>query len=68
MTEQRTTKAPVEEVLLFTIQQLTENAYERFTQGEVSQAQLKELYGALSNWTRASEQVFETINRLGIRT
>ena len=67
MTTQRAS-APVEDVLLFTAQQLTETAYERFSEGEVSQDQLKEFYGVVSNWSRASEQVLETMHRLGIQT
>jgi hypothetical protein len=67
MTERRTTKAPIEDVLLFTVQQLTETAYEFFSQGEISQIQLKEFYDVMSNWSRASEQVLETMNKLGIR-
>jgi len=68
MTEQRTTKAPIEDVLLFTAQQLTETAYDRFTEGVVSQIQLKEFYEVLSVWSATSEKVLETMHKLGIRT
>lgn len=65
MTRQR---APIEELMLHAAQDLTESAYERFSEGEVSQAQLQTFYGVLRDWSRASEQVLETMNKLGIRT
>jgi hypothetical protein len=63
MTEKRTTKVPVEDVLLFTAQQLTETAYDRFTEGVVSQVQLREFYEVVRDWSRASEQMLETMNK-----
>lgn len=67
MTRQRAS-APVEDLILHAAQEITESAYERFSEGKVSQAQLKEFYGVVSNWSRASEQVLETMQKLGIRT
>jgi len=64
MTRQR---APVEDVLLFTAQQLTENAYERFIQGQLTQPELKQFYTVLRNWTAASENVLDAMNKIGIQ-
>ena len=66
--EQLKTKTPIDDLMLHAAQEITETAYERFSEGEVSQDQLKEFYGVVSNWSRASEQVLETMHRLGIQT
>jgi hypothetical protein len=69
MTRQRgTTRLPVEDVLLLTAQELTESAYEKFTEGALSQTQLKTFYEVVRDWSKVSEQVLETMNKLGIRT
>ena len=67
MTKQQRTTAPIEDVLLFTAQHLTESAYERFTQGGVSHVELKVFYDVVRDWSRKSEEVLEAMNKLGIR-
>jgi hypothetical protein len=61
-------KAPVEELMLHAAQDLTESAYERFSQGELSSVQLKQFYEVVRDWSKASEEVLETMQRLGIQT
>jgi len=67
MTKQAT-RQPVEDLMLNAAQMLTDQAYERFTQGDLSKDQLQEFYGILRNWSKVSEQVLDTMNKLCIRT
>jgi predicted NUDIX family phosphoesterase len=60
-------RAPVEDLLLFTAQQLTETAYDRFIEGVVSQDQLKQFYDVVRIWSRISEEVLETMQEFGIQ-
>jgi hypothetical protein len=62
-----TIRAPVEEMMLNAAQELTDNAFEHFTQGDISRDQLKEFYGVVSNWSKVSERVLETMQKLGIQ-
>ena len=64
--KQGATKAPTEGIAQ-TIGNLIDAAYESFTQGEITSAQLEDLYRIIGNWTKASEQVYETMNKFGIR-
>ena len=65
--ERQTTRAPVEDILLFTAQQLTETAYDRFAEGVVSQDQLKQFYEVVRTWSRISEEMLDTMQNLGMR-
>jgi len=65
--EKRATKVPIEDLMLSAAQQLTETAYDRFTEGAFSQMQLKDFYDVVRDWTKASERVLETMQKLDIR-
>ena len=67
MTEQQTTKVPLESLMLRAAQDLSDNAYERFIQGQVTQPELKQFYTVLRNWTAASENVLDAMNKIGIQ-
>lgn len=70
-TMQQTTQAPIEDVqdvLLCTGQQLTDSAYDRFTQGKISRDQLRQFYVIVRVWSKASEDVLEVMQRFNIKT
>jgi hypothetical protein len=48
-------------------QELTGLGFEKFTQGQLAQTQLKEFYDVLGVWSKASQSLVETMQKMNIR-
>jgi hypothetical protein len=59
-------KTPMSDLVLFTVQEISTVTYQKFSQGSLSQSELRELFGVVLEWTVSSERVLETVGRLGI--
>ncbi|MBA4312675.1 MAG: hypothetical protein C0417_08595 [Chlorobiaceae bacterium] len=51
----------IEDIFLFTAQEVSEKAYEKYSSGEISQAELAEIYHLLKHWTLESEQLLKIL-------
>ena len=67
MTWHGTTKQPIEDLMLHAAQDLTDNAYERFVEGQVTQVELNRFYEVLKGWTTASENVLDAMHKIGVQ-
>jgi len=56
------TKGNVEEAILFVIQELSETTYDRYSAGDLSADELKEVYDALRRWTIELENLFRLLD------
>jgi hypothetical protein len=57
----------VETKLVELSEELTSMGFERFTQGQLEQTQLKEFYDVLGTWSKASQHLVETMEKMNIR-
>ena len=60
------TTQSVEDMMLNASQLLTDAAYERLTQGDISPDQLQQFYAVLRNWSRAGELVLDLMNQISL--
>lgn len=50
-------RSEIEDMLLFFAQETSEVAFERYTNGELSQEELGQVYAILKNWTEETEKL-----------
>ncbi|MDI6766035.1 MAG: hypothetical protein QME52_04340 [Bacteroidota bacterium] len=52
----------IEDIFLFTAQEVGEKAYEKYTSGQITQHELKDIYSLLHRWTLETEQLLKMLN------
>lgn len=52
----------VEECILFTVQEITESVYEKFSEGALSVEELRAIYVALHKWAQTGERLLNLLN------
>ena len=57
----------IENEIIFVGDKLNELVYEKFNSGEISFLQLQEVYSNLSEWTKNTERLLNTLDKNGMR-
>lgn len=53
----------IEDIFLFTAQEVSEKSYEKYINGEISQEDLQKVYKLLSNWSINSEKILNLLHQ-----